>query len=228
VRKESKREATANRRPPHGCRDFPCPPPGARRYLDVPLSLRDVDRPGRHTTRPIRVASSGRDSDECDIIAVMRGIIIGLALALVACTNQIDSSKVEASIHETSKTKGLPLASISCPAGVKIEKGRTFKCNVTDAQGTAATVTVTMTDNDGTISWDLDGKMVDMKKLGDDMEAKISAAGGKDVDVKCPSKTFIAKKGCKFTCDATAGTDTLKIAFTCNDDQGDLDYKIER
>lgn len=148
-----------------------------------------------------------------------------LVLSVVACATRIDHSKVEQSIKDELKTKGVTMASVTCPDKITAKAGGTFDCTGTDDQGTNAKFTVTMKDDQGSIEWKLDGKIIDMKKLGDGMESKIAAAG-KPIDVKCPEKSMIAKKGCQFACDATDGHDTVKIHFTCSDDEGNLDYKM--
>lgn len=40
---------------------------------------------------------------------------------------------------------------VKCPEGVKVEKGKTFECDLTAADGTPATITLHITDDDGNV-----------------------------------------------------------------------------
>jgi hypothetical protein len=148
-------------------------------------------------------------------------------VALVGCESTIDHAKIETNIREELKSKGVTMATLTCPDKIVAKAGGTFQCSGTDDDGTATTFTVTMKDAQGSISWELDGAIIGMAKLGDDMEAKLSASSGKKVDVKCPAKSMIAKTGCKFTCDLTSDGAPGKIDFTCVDDKGGVTGKIE-
>ena len=151
-------------------------------------------------------------------------VVAVAALTVIGCQSQIDHTKLESSIRDELKTKGVTMFALTCPDKLATKAGTTFKCTGTDDQGTAVSFDVTMKDEQGRVSWTLDGKLIDMQKLGDDMEARMST--DKKVDVKCPTKTMIAKKGCAFSCDATVDGKATKIAFTCTDDQGNLDFKM--
>jgi hypothetical protein len=75
---------------------------------------------------------------------------------------------------------------------------------------------MTVKDNTGDVAWQLEGKYMDMKVLGDNLEAKISkASNNQPVDVTCPSKNILIAKGAAFTCDVMVGMSATKIVFTC-------------
>jgi hypothetical protein len=147
--------------------------------------------------------------------------------ALIGCSTQIDHTKVEGSIRDELKAKGVTMASLSCPATIVAKAGGTFACTGADDQGTNATFTVTMKDDQGSISWVFDGTIVGMKEAGDSLEAALTQNVGKKVDVKCPDKAILAKKDCAFTCDATVDGESHKLAVKCTDDKGNVTGKVE-
>ena len=40
---------------------------------------------------------------------------------------------------------------VSCPDGVEVERGKTFRCDVTTTDGARATITVHITDDEGNV-----------------------------------------------------------------------------
>ena len=75
-------------------------------------------------------------------------------------------------------------------------------------------------------TWVMDGAIIPMKEVGDSMEAKLST-DGKKADVKCPQKSMLAKTGCHFTCDVSVIDEAHKVTFTCTDDKGNVDVKMD-
>jgi hypothetical protein len=72
------------------------------------------------------------------------------AIAGAGCGDrEIDRAKAEAfalgAIRPAPRT-------VSCPKGVKVEKGKTFECHVTTTDGTPATITMHIADDDGKVT----------------------------------------------------------------------------
>ncbi len=61
----------------------------------------------------------------------------------------MDSAKAEAFARNA--IRPAPSA-VECPNGVKVEKGKTFDCDVTAADGTPATITLHIADDDGKVA----------------------------------------------------------------------------
>ena len=81
---------------------------------------------------------------------------VGTALALAAAalaagcgSTEIDADKAEDFIR--TKLTGPDPRAVDCPDGVEAKKGGTFNCTVTYADNTKATVTVHMTDDEGSV-----------------------------------------------------------------------------
>lgn len=142
------------------------------------------------------------------------------AIALVGCKNNLDSTKLEGSITEGLKAKEVTLTSIKCPADRPIKMGDKFDCDgvLPDGAGNAK-FHVEQKDDQGNITWKLDGALVNQSKIGHLLEADL----GKGSVVKCPSKVVVLKKGDKFECDYTHDGTTGKIEIVAKDDDGNVE-----
>jgi len=154
-----------------------------------------------------------------------------LLVTIVCCTPRLDHKKLEDQIAHELGQKGLEVADVSCPASASLTKGAKFECTGKDSNGTAATFDVTATgDAAGTVTWELRGRYENMEVVGDKLEEGLSKRTGMPVDVTCPRKNIIIKKGVTFGCDATVGnpgaTKIMKYTFTAQSDTGDWDVKL--
>ena len=80
-------------------------------------------------------------------------VVAAAALAgLVACGDrEIDADKAEDLARKVAASGSAELEKVSCPSGEKAEKGATFECDLTYADGTAATITLHQIDDDGQV-----------------------------------------------------------------------------
>jgi hypothetical protein len=78
---------------------------------------------------------------------------VALALAptvLAACgSTEVDAGKAESLVREN--LTGPPPSAIECPEGVEAKPGATLECKLDYADGSKATVTVHVEDDDGRI-----------------------------------------------------------------------------
>ncbi len=123
---------------------------------------------------------------------------------LLGC--KVDHGKVEASIGDDMKAKGLALKSITCPADRKVKVGDKFDCTGEDASGKKLTWHVTQTEGGGA-AWELEGHLVNQAAVGDSIEKKID----EKADVKCPAQTSVLGPGDSFLCDVDVGGKTIKV-----------------
>jgi hypothetical protein len=153
-------------------------------------------------------------------------LILAGALALTGC-KKIDPKEVETDIQKDTESKGLKLASVTCPAGLPLKEGTKFECACTDIKGTAGAFDVEIANAHGRLEWKLRNKFMRMSIAGDGLEAKLSKKLNEVVDVVCPADNIIIKTGVSFSCDMKAGGKTATITLTPKDDQGvDWDEKI--
>ena len=76
------------------------------------------------------------------------------ALVVAGCGAQtVDVKKVEQSIQSGVKKQNGIDVTVHCPDSVDWKTGGTFTCDVTQSDGTRNTATVTMTSNDGHMTW---------------------------------------------------------------------------
>ena len=145
--------------------------------------------------------------------------VVGFGALLLACS--IDNKKVEQSVIDTMKDKGVKMKSVSCPTGKPMKSGTKFDCTGTSDDGVDMTFHVEETDGSGTIKWELDGLILDKKKLGDGLEKDL----GGGADIKCPEKTVIIHKGTTFDCDYEKDGEKGTVTLTADDDKGNFTVK---
>jgi hypothetical protein len=143
-------------------------------------------------------------------------------LTMCACHNNLDKGKLESSISDTCKSKGLALKSVTCPADRPVKEGDTFDCNGVTDDGDKLDFHVTQKDAQGNIDWKLTCAIIDASKIGDSIEEKV----GKGADVKCAAKTIVMVKGKTIKCKATIEEKEHEVAITGTDDEGGVSWKI--
>ena len=148
--------------------------------------------------------------------------LLAFSLFLVHCTKHLDHAKVEDSIKTALSAKGVTVKSVDCPADRAVKSGDEFTCSGIDSDGDALVFRVTETDDQGTISWKMDGMIIDQSKLGEGIQDKVGHAA----DVQCASKTLIMKVGESFTCPATVNGKAEHVELTLQDDKGDVAWKL--
>jgi hypothetical protein len=83
------------------------------------------------------------------IAAVIVGIIVIIVVAIaIFGPTKIDAGKVESGIRSHALK---PVSAVSCPDNEPADKGHTFTCNVTFQDGTSESVTIEVTNSDGTV-----------------------------------------------------------------------------
>lgn len=73
-----------------------------------------------------------------------------------ASTNDLDITKAEEEIAKGIKEQTGVTATVNCPEPVQIKSGATFTCEALATTGEGGTVTVTQTDDQGNIKWNLE------------------------------------------------------------------------
>ncbi|MGH2684362.1 MAG: DUF4333 domain-containing protein [Actinomycetota bacterium] len=89
----------------------------------------------------------------------IRVTALAAMLVLVGCSGErvVDTDELEGQIAaELQAQTGVTPTSVSCPDDVPAEAGATFSCTVTADDGSTANVTVTQTDDEGSLTWEVD------------------------------------------------------------------------
>jgi NAD(P)H-hydrate repair Nnr-like enzyme with NAD(P)H-hydrate epimerase domain len=72
-----------------------------------------------------------------------------VAAFVAGCGTAIDDTKIEADLEQYVEDRvGKKVASVDCPSGVEVEKGKTFACAVSLAGGKEETATVKILNED--------------------------------------------------------------------------------
>jgi Domain of unknown function (DUF4333) len=150
--------------------------------------------------------------------------LVALGVLTSGCT--VDKKKVEGSITDEFKSKGIKLKSVDCPANQKAKKGETFDCKAETDDGDKLTIHVTLNDNMGSLEWKLDGKILEEAKVGHSLEKAIDDKAHVKADVTCPDKTIVLLSGKSFTCDATIDGKSKKVDITLGEDDN-YTWKIQ-
>jgi hypothetical protein len=152
-------------------------------------------------------------------------LLAGLTLGLAACcggASKLDHAKVEKDITTELAKKDVVMRSVDCPAARALKSGDTFDCTGVDEDGEKLTFHVNQSDASGSFSWKLDGMIINKRKVGDSIEAKLH----KSADVTCPEKAVILKPGQSFNCDVAIEGKTHKVQITLTDSTGAVSWKL--
>jgi uncharacterized lipoprotein YehR (DUF1307 family) len=78
--------------------------------------------------------------------------LVALVAALAACGDKtIDQGKAEDLARKIADSGTVKTKSVECPSDVKVEEGKTFDCDLEYGDGAKGTITMHMTDDDGTV-----------------------------------------------------------------------------
>ncbi len=115
---------------------------------------------------------------------------------------------------------------VVCPEDVPISTGATFTCTATDEAGATSTVTVTQTDDQGNVTWEIPSTGLDTALLQTSVADELASQVGGTWTVVCPADIAM-DKGATFTCDATnADGETATIGVTQTDDEGNVTWEL--
>jgi hypothetical protein len=149
------------------------------------------------------------------------GVLLTMTISLLtACTKTIDNKELEADIQKDTATKGVRLTSVTCPAGERLREGTKFECSCVDKHGTQGTFDVEIANGHGRVEWKLRNKYMNMRIVGDSLEANLSKKLNQVVDVVCPEDNILIKKDVSFTCDVKVGAKAEQITLTAKSDDG--------
>jgi hypothetical protein len=116
-------------------------------------------------------------------VVVVAGAVVG-ALLLFG-TKYIDDAKVEDGIGRlTQDNFGVAASDASCPTGIEVKSGGTFRCTAT-VDGQHATFTVTQKNDKGDVGIVTDDAYAPVSDIEDGVSSKVSADAGVDVTTSC-------------------------------------------
>lgn len=129
--------------------------------------------------------------------------LIALAALLVGCTRTIDSSKASRTIAKAVAGRtGSTIRRVECPSGQTARKGAMFTCHVVAADGSAGAVTVTQTDDKGTVTVRAPFRSTDATERR--MATRLTRHHRRAVGVDCPDLIPI-RLHLRFECTTLSG-----------------------
>jgi hypothetical protein len=150
----------------------------------------------------------------------LRTVLFTLCAASLLPACMVDHKKLETEIQADTLKQGLNLASVSCPESKVMREGNKFVCTCTDKNGTPGAFDVEIVNLSGRVEWKLRGKFMNMRIVGDSLEAMLSKKLNQVVDVVCPSENILIKKDVSFTCSVKVGSKGEQITLTAKADDG--------
>jgi len=150
--------------------------------------------------------------------------VIGCAL-LAGCETSLDRDKLVADIKATLTEKGVVGATVNCPEVKKMTANLKFQCGG-GAFGKPFEIDVVVTDDKGTVKWDLVGKIVETEKLAAFVQPKITEKLGSPAVVTCADKKAILAPKDSLTCDITVDGKAGHVAITVADNGDDVNWEI--
>jgi NAD(P)H-hydrate repair Nnr-like enzyme with NAD(P)H-hydrate epimerase domain len=89
------------------------------------------------------------------VVPVVSVVSVAAAFGFAGCgETTIDNGKLQDKIKTgVTEQTGAKVKSVNCPSGVKAEKGKTFTCDITAANGQTGKITVTQSDSKGNVTW---------------------------------------------------------------------------
>jgi hypothetical protein len=166
----------------------------------------------------VALAAAGCGSSSDDTAA-------GAAAETPAAPKTVDDAQVEQGIKDDLSTSSAKVTKASCPGDVQVEKGATFTCSVTFANGATGKAKVTQL---GANKYTYELKPGSVQIPGATAEASIkqdlAAQGAPNATVNCPDN-IIVKVDTTVTCDVSGaqGAASGTVTFTFSDEEGTID-----
>ena len=152
-------------------------------------------------------------------VGSLAAIAAGLVLVAACSAGKQVADKIESSLKES---LGVDV-SVDCPKDAKAEKGATFDCTATlgDKQ---LTYHIEFTDNTH-FNANPSGAADTPEHAEEAVRAAIEAQGATIDSVDCGREPLFVPAGSSFNCDVTQGGQTVKFAFTVDQDGNLTDVK---
>jgi hypothetical protein len=152
--------------------------------------------------------------------------LLGLAvLGAAGCGNgTVDAATVEKGIEQQVAAAGTSVTKVDCPSDVKSEKGATFRCGVSFANGATGKVEVTQTRVAHYEYALVPGSLqVPGSAFEKDIQAALGQKGVTGASVNCPDNVIV-KVGTYVVCEVTGAKGAQgKVKFTFSDASGTVD-----
>jgi hypothetical protein len=87
---------------------------------------------------------------------LVRSIGVLVLILAAACSKTLDTTELEGTLKDQLETQlDVTGLTVECPDDIEAEAGDTFECTATGTDGSAATISVTQTDDEGNLTWEI-------------------------------------------------------------------------
>jgi hypothetical protein len=152
------------------------------------------------------------------------GLLLLAAAAGASCgESTVDAAKAEGIIRRAvAEQLQSRVASVACPADVRLQQGGRFTCVVTGRDGSKGAATATQRENGGLT---VNAPFLNVREAEGVMAKQIGRRIERgDVRVSCP-EIVVDRAGRRFTCNATAGARFAGFSVRLTDGDGHFTYR---
>jgi len=159
------------------------------------------------------------------ISALVAGFLFTGSAALAGCgTATLNTGKAEGAIKTNIEQQtGSQVSSVDCPGDVKAEKGKSFTCEVTAADGTKATINVNQASDKGDVR--INAPLLHTGAAEQFIAESIRGRTGKRATVDCPDLVVVGKPGTQLTCSSSSGGNKKNVVVKV-DAQGHITWNL--
>jgi hypothetical protein len=138
----------------------------------------------------------------------------------------IDTAKAQSTARSlVAQQTGAQVKSVVCPRHIPLERGATFTCTATGADGTTGRIDVTQKDDQGNVHISAPG-LLHTGNAAKLIAERLTAQFKLVVRVRCPD-LVLAHKGTALTCTATDAAGHVRpVTVTVTDEQGSIHYRL--
>jgi hypothetical protein len=157
-------------------------------------------------------------------VGLLLAAVLGL-VALAGCgTETLDADKGESAIKGVIEEQtGADVSSVDCPDDVKVQKGKSFTCEVTGADGTKAKIDAVQTSDKGDI--DIKTRLLSPSFMEEFIGESIRGMTGRRAIVDCPGLVVVKEAGTRLTCRSSSGGKKKNVAVKV-DAQGRITWDL--
>ena len=84
-------------------------------------------------------------------------VVVALTAMAASCTKTLDTGPLQSSLQQQLQAQlGVTGLTATCPGGIKVQAGGTFRCTVS-GPGVTLDIDVTQTDDKGNVTWKIVG-----------------------------------------------------------------------
>lgn len=147
-------------------------------------------------------------------------------LLLAGCSSSTDVASIEQTVQGGLAEQRGGTWTVECPDSMTVEAGLTADCMATSDSGEAIDVSITQTDDQGAVTWEVPPSGFDEASAEATVATEMGAELGGEWTVDCP-EDIPTQKDLTANCGATdADGKSVMVDLTQIDDRGTVTWKV--